>query len=63
MRTSARFRDFVEIAARFNSTGKCGHEIKRGDAIGYSHRFRHAVCTKCWTRWTAENAEAALLEG
>lgn len=58
-----RFSDFGEMVARFDSKG-CSdtHDIKRGDVIGYSRRFRRAICAACWARWVAENREADLIE-
>ena len=34
----------------------------KGDRIGWAGRYRVACCGACWTRWTAENAEADLIE-
>ncbi len=59
----ARFPDFREINARFDSDGTCGHRITKGERIGYAPRFRETQCEACWTRWCAENAEADMLEG
>lgn len=58
----ARFDDYREIEARFDSTGTCGHKIKRGQRIGYAPRFRKTQCAACWARWVAENAEADAIE-
>jgi hypothetical protein len=57
-----RFDNYCEIAARFDSTGACGHAIHKGDVIGWNRRARKARCTDCWTRWVAENAEADAME-
>ncbi len=59
---SARFNDYREITARFDSTGTCGHPIRKGDRIGWAMRFRETHCTACWDRWCAENAEADAIE-
>ncbi len=60
-----RFDDYREIEARFDSTGTCGHDIRKGQRIGYCRRGRpsYVQCPACWERWKAENAEADALEG
>jgi hypothetical protein len=58
----ARFSDYFEITARFDSTGSCGHAIHKGDRIGWARRNRETQCPECWTRWVAENAEADAME-
>lgn len=60
-RSADRFDNYREITAKFDSLGKCGHQIKRGDRIGY-HRTHGCQCADCWARWSAENAEAAQYE-
>ncbi len=60
--TGARFDDYGEIEARFDSLGTCGHEIKRGQRIGYARRTRETQCPDCWAKWCAENAEADAIE-
>ena len=59
-----RFNDHREIAARFDSVGSCGHDIKKGDTIGYARRGRdvHTNCPACWSAWVAENQEADMYE-
>ena len=71
---SARFDDFREIAARFESrstacgTKTGGHDITVGELIGYaspgrrSHSRGHTMCADCWAAWRQENAEADLAE-
>jgi hypothetical protein len=54
----ARFDDYHEIEAKFDSVGKCGHEIKKGDVIGYAPRTKEARCNSCWQRWVGENEAA-----
>ncbi len=61
MHTANRFDNYSEIEARFDSEGKCGHKIRKGDRIGY-HRVHGAQCSDCWRRWVAENQEADMLE-
>ncbi len=61
-RHADRFSNYRTITARFDSTGSCGHEIKRGDAIGYHRSLKKTQCAACWSRWQAENAEADYLE-
>ncbi len=57
-----RFDNYREIDARFASTGSCGHEIAKGDPIGWHPRLKKTQCAACWQRWCAENAEADMLE-
>ena len=59
---SDRFDKYTEIAARFDSTGSCGHAIKRGDRIGWNKRAHKTQCAACWARWCAENHEADIIE-
>ncbi len=59
---SDRFDSYREIQARFDSTGSCGHPIKRGDVIGWNKRVRKTQCAACWARWVAENREADQIE-
>lgn len=61
LRNADRFDNYREITARFDSIGKCGHAIKRGDLIGYNRRHG-ARCSACWANWKAENLEAAQYE-
>lgn len=56
-----RFENYREITARFDSTGKCGHSIKKGDTIGWNKRFG-VYCSSCWSNWSAENHEADMVE-
>lgn len=60
-RDADRFDNYREIAAKFDSTGKCGHPIKTGDRIGW-HRKHGARCAACWSAWVAENREAEMIE-
>ena len=61
-----RFYDFGEISAKFASKGTCGHDIKKGDRIGYGRRGRRGkaetCCPSCWSAWVNENAEADMME-
>jgi hypothetical protein len=57
-----RFYNYREIEAQFASTGACGHEIVRGDRIGWHPKLRKARCAARWRRWVAENAEADAME-
>ncbi len=59
---SDRFDSYREIQAKFASVGSCGHEIRKGDRIGWNPRVRRTQCAECWARWSAENAEAAAVE-
>lgn len=61
LRTADRFDNYREITAKFDSTGKCGHAIKKGDRIGWNKRHG-CQCASCWSRWVAENREAAAIE-
>jgi len=60
--TADRFQNYREIAARFASTGTCGHAMAKGDIIGWHPRIKKTQCADCWRRWCAENAEADLVE-
>jgi len=62
-RSADRFCNYAEISARFDSTGTCGHDIRKGDAIGWHRGLKKTRCADCWRRWCAENAEADLMEG
>ena len=57
-----RFPNYRTITARFASTGSCGHEINKGDSIGWNPRVKKTQCAACWARWQAEHAEADYLE-
>ena len=60
-----RFNDYLDITAKFNSTGTCGHTITKGDSIGYARAGRgkaETQCSDCWKRWSLENQEEELLE-
>jgi len=59
---SARYSDYAEITARFHSRGTCGHEIRKGDTIGYARKGKFTQCTECWSAWVAENREADAIE-
>ena len=62
LRTADRFDNYVQITAKFASTGSCGHPINRGDTIGYNRRHQKTYCPACWRKWSAENAEAEAYE-
>jgi hypothetical protein len=56
-----RFDNYREIKAKFDSTGACGHAIKKGDRIGWNKKFG-CRCSNCWSKWVAENQEADAIE-
>ena len=63
--SGARFDDFHELTARRDSVGcvnGADHQVKKGDRIGWSRKYRVACCASCWTNWSAENAEADAIE-
>ena len=57
-----RFCNYREISAPFDTTGTCGHPIKKGDRIGWNRRASKLQCAACWHKWVAENLEADYLE-
>jgi hypothetical protein len=57
-----RFDNYRRITAKFNSTTSCGHEVKKGDEIGYNSALKKTVCTACWYNWVAENRQAQAYE-
>jgi len=66
---SARFNDFRDLSARFDSTGcinGADHKITKGDDIGYMPRTRRrpaqVCCSECWQSWSVENQEADMVE-
>ncbi len=59
--TANRFDNYREIRAKFDSTGACGHSIKKGDVIGWNKRYG-CRCSNCWSKWVAENHEADMVE-
>ena len=61
-RNADRFDNYMEISAKFDSVGSCGHEIKQGDFIGYHRGLKKTQCAACWRLWSVENAEADMLE-
>jgi hypothetical protein len=61
LKTADRFDNYREIIAKFDSTGLCGHPIKKGDRIGYN-RNHGCRCSSCWSSWVAENREADMIE-
>lgn len=61
LRKADRFENYRQITAKFDSTGKCGHPIKKGDVIGYN-RNHGCHCSSCWSKWVAENREADAIE-
>jgi hypothetical protein len=48
-----RFENYREITSRFNSRGACGHQILKGDLIGWNRRHG-ARCASCWLAWKQE---------
>ena len=56
-----RFDNYREIRAKFDSTGTCGHEIKKGDVIGWNKTYG-CQCKDCWAKWVNENKEADAIE-
>lgn len=58
---SNRFDNYREIISKFDSVGSCGHEIKKGDRVGWSRKYG-CECASCWERWVAENREADAIE-
>lgn len=58
----ARFNEYRDIDARFDSPGTCGHAIRKGDRIGWARRTRETQCAECWAKWRAENADADAIE-
>jgi hypothetical protein len=61
LKTADRFDNYREITAKFDSTGKCGHSIKKGDRIGYN-KDHGCRCSDCWSSWVRENHEADMIE-
>jgi hypothetical protein len=59
---SDRFDNYREIEARYTAVGSCGHDIRKGDRIGWNPRAHRTQCVACWARWVTENAEAAAIE-
>lgn len=57
-RNADRFYNYRQIAAKFASRGTCGHEIAKGDNIGYHPTTKNTFCPACWDAWCAENAAA-----
>jgi hypothetical protein len=57
-----RFPYYRGILARFDSVGSCGHDIRKGDRIGWNPRVRKTQCAACWRAWLGENAEADAIE-
>jgi len=57
-----RFYNYREIEARFAASGTCGHDIAKGDRIGWHPKLKKTQCASCWSRWCAENVEADMLE-
>lgn len=63
MRLSAdRFPNYVDISARFDSVGTCGHPIEKGDRIGWNRKVKKTMCADCWAAWVEENRQADLAE-
>jgi|GEM_PF-2302449 len=64
--STLRFNDHRELTAKFHSIGTCGHEIMKGQRIGYATSRsgrKSVICPACWAKWCAENVEADRLEG
>ena len=61
-RTADRFDNYLEIDAKYPSSATCGHDIHKGDRIGWHPVLKKSQCSACWSRWVAENAEADMLE-
>lgn len=59
-----RFSNYREIEARFDSTATCGHQVRKGDRIGFNGRIKPAgvQCPACWAKWATENSEADAVE-
>jgi hypothetical protein len=59
-----RFCEYREIKAVFNKIATCGHEIRKGDYVGFAWKNDRAYtrCADCWYNWVSENAEADILE-
>lgn len=57
LRNADRFDNYREITAKFDSTAKCGHPVKKGDRVGYN-KLHGVRCSACWEKWCAENAAA-----
>jgi len=57
-----RFPYYRGILARCDSVGSCGHDIRKGERIGWNPRVRKTQCAACWRVWVAENAEADAIE-
>lgn len=54
------FDRFSEITAKFDSVAtSCGHQIKKGDKIGYARTRSqsHTVCADCWWAWLSAVAD------
>ena len=51
-----RYNDYRELTAKFDSQGKCGHSVKKGDVIGIAYtrypKESHVQCAECWRKWT-----------
>ena len=57
-----KFNDYRTIAAKFDSTANCGHQVRKGDQIGYAKpRYGEAKvkCAECWRKWQVEVAQDA----
>lgn len=56
------FENYREIEATYPSSASCGHDVFKGDRIGWHPGLKKAKCAACWAAWVAENAEADALE-
>lgn len=46
------------IQAKFDSTGTCGHPIKKGDRIGWDKYKRLTICKECTEQHERDTAAA-----
>lgn len=60
--SAGNFDNYRTIEARYNNTATCGHEVKKGEYIGWNRRTKETQCPDCWRRWQSENAEAQAYE-
>jgi len=57
------FHNYRSIEARFDSTGTCGHAIRKGDCIGYHPKLKKTQCADCWARWVARMPKPSAWKG
>lgn len=53
-RNEDRFDNYRELDARYPSTGTCGHDIRKGDRIGWHPGLKKTQCADCWDSWREE---------